>query len=57
MTAQTISDALPLSGVAPGTYDLRVQITHPSGYLAPMALAIGGRNADGSYSIGSVALP
>ena len=29
-------------------------VTDPTGYLAPMALAINGRQADGAYQIGKV---
>jgi hypothetical protein len=35
-------------------YSLSVTITDPAGYLAPMALAINGRRADGAYQIGKV---
>ncbi|MEO5852003.1 MAG: DUF4832 domain-containing protein [Nocardioides sp.] len=40
--------------VAPGTYALSLAVTDPSGYLAPMNLAIRGRSADGSYALGRV---
>jgi hypothetical protein len=49
------SDALLLpSSVAPGDYDLAIQFTDPDGITQPLALAIDGRQADGSYLLGTV---
>lgn len=40
--------------VKPGTYVLSLAVTDPVDYLAPMNLAIRGRGADGSYTLGRV---
>ena len=37
-----------------GRYSLWLRVTDPVGYLAPMNLAIAGRQADGAYRIGMV---
>jgi hypothetical protein len=49
-----LSRSVSLGSLAPGRYSLWVTVTDPSGYLAPMALAINGRQADGAYRIGKV---
>ncbi len=51
---QTYRTTLRLPKLAPGRYDLAVAVLDPSGYLAPMNLAIKGRAPDGSYRVGSV---
>ena len=51
---QTYRSALRLPKLAAGRYDLAVAVLDPSGYLAPMNLAIKGRARDGSYRVGSV---
>ncbi len=46
------SDNLTLTGVTAGTgYSLYIIIKDPTGYKAPLPLAITGRNVDGSYLI------
>ena len=44
------------SAVAGGTYDVVLQITDPDNISPPMTLSIQGRQADGSYRLGSVSL-
>ncbi|RLV47636.1 DUF4832 domain-containing protein [Nocardioides mangrovicus] len=41
-------------GVPRGTYQLRLAVVDPRGYLAPMALATAGRTSDGAYRVGRV---
>jgi hypothetical protein len=45
------------ASVAAGTYSLVVIIRDPKGFMKPLPLAITGRQADGSYVLGSVVLP
>ena len=52
--ADAIGRSLRLPKLPSGRYDLAVAVLDPSGYLAPMNLAIQGRAADGSYRVGSV---
>ena len=52
--AHADSFTLPTSGLSAGTYTLSVQITDPAGISAPLQLASTGRQADGSYTLGSV---
>ena len=51
---QTLPVDAAAAEAAPGRYELAVAVLDPSGYLAPMNLAIKGRAADGSYRVGSV---
>lgn len=44
-----ISDNFTLTGVAAGTYSLRLIIQDSTGYTIPLGLAITGRQTDGSY--------
>jgi hypothetical protein len=54
-TPRTVADAFTLpASIVTGTYYAAVRVVDPSGYLAPMSLANQGRNADGSYALGSV---
>lgn len=39
--------------LSPGTYDVRVAVTDPTGATEPMRLAIAGRDRDGAYTIGA----
>lgn len=49
--AVTVTDStVTLAGLASGYYDVAVRVTHP--YLAPMRLAIQGRDATGAYRVG-----
>jgi len=48
----TVEDLALLSpDLAPGTYRLVLKIVDPSGYRAPLPLALEGRNGDGSYTM------
>jgi hypothetical protein len=51
--ALTDDFALP-SDLSPGAYELTVTVVDPSGYYPPLALAIPGKRANGSYRLGSV---
>jgi hypothetical protein len=52
---QSVSDPWQIpASIPPGTYDLLVVVTDPSGYRRPLPLAIDGQLADGSYRVGSV---
>lgn len=42
------------STLPPGTMSLRVIVIDPSGYFAPMALALSGRASNGSYPVGTI---
>jgi hypothetical protein len=56
-SSTTVQDSLDVpGGVAPGTYGLFMTIKDPAGYRAPLPLAITGRNADGSYTLGSISV-
>ena len=51
------NDHFTLPGnIAGGSYDLNVIIKDPSGYRAPLPLAIQGRNADGSYTLKNITI-
>src|SRR5262249_24582608 len=53
----SVTDHLTLSGaLVSGHYQLVIQIVDPDGYYPPLALAIRGRNGDGSYVIGDIAV-
>jgi hypothetical protein len=52
--ASTAVDNLSFD-VADGTYELRIKVVDPSGYMRPMPLYIQGGSADG-YSLGNVTL-
>jgi hypothetical protein len=53
--ATGFADRFTLPGdLAPGRYDLVLVIRDPTGYRDPLALAIHGRQADGSYRLGEV---
>lgn len=53
--AVTFGDTLLIpSSIAAGDYDLYMFVRDPKGYRAPMALAIEGQAADGSYKIGNI---
>ena len=55
-TVATISNdhfTLP-ANIAKGNYDLNLIIKDPTGYRAPLPLAIEGRNADGSYTLKNI---
>lgn len=48
--------SLPPS-VAVGTYELRVRVIDPNGYLRPFQLALQGHDSDWYYPLGSVVIP
>lgn len=51
----SISDKFTIpASVKPGNYDLAVSVLDPYEYLKPLALAIKGRNTDGSYTLGTI---
>jgi hypothetical protein len=51
----TVTDTLPVPGtMSPGVYQLAVIVQDPTGYRAPLALAIRGRQGDGTYVLGNV---
>lgn len=50
----TLTSQATLPSDARGAYVVSVLVTDPSGYLAPMRLALSGRQADGSYVVGQV---
>ena len=55
--ATNVTDTFTLpKSLATGAYTLHVALRDPSGYRPPMALAIQGRAADGSYVVGNVTL-
>ena len=52
---RTVHDSFKIpSSVRPGVYSLFLIVKDPAGYRKPLPLAIRGRNADGSYSLGTV---
>jgi len=53
--ARGYSFKLPGS-LATGTYSVSVQITDPAGVSPPLQLASTGRQADGSYTLGTVVI-
>lgn len=53
--AQTFEDRL--NSVPAGSYTVKLTIKDPTGYRLPLQLDIKGRNADGSYNLGSFTLP
>jgi hypothetical protein len=56
-TPETVEDVLSLpASIAPGAYDLGMLIRDADGYYDPLALAIEGRRADGSYDLGMVSV-
>jgi hypothetical protein len=50
----TIADTFTLPQLATGSYELSIVILDPAAYRLPLALAVQGRQGDGSYVIGSV---
>jgi hypothetical protein len=56
-TATRFENRLALPGdLAAGTYTLTLSIPDPHAYRAPLALAIEGRQADGSYALGDITI-
>ncbi len=54
---KTVTDNFMLPGtIANGTYTLALQITDANNYYAPLTLANQGRQADGSYALGTVTI-
>jgi hypothetical protein len=54
-TPQVVNDAFTLpDSIAAGSYDVALLIRDANGYYDPLALAIQGRQADGSYGLGTV---
>jgi hypothetical protein len=54
-TATTALDNFTLpAGISPGNYNLNLIIKDPTGYRAPLPLAITGRNTDGSYTLRNI---
>lgn len=52
---QQVTDRIALpDDLAPGSYEVRVRVVSPGGYLPPLALAVDGRQSDGSYRVGAV---
>jgi hypothetical protein len=49
-----LKSTVSVGALRPGRYSLWVTVTDPTGYLAPMNLAVAGRTADGAYQIGKV---
>lgn len=56
-TDRTLTEALSLSSVPAGSYELRVKVVDAVGYLSPMALALPTQNSDGSYTLGDWNIP
>lgn len=53
----TTTDAFDLPTTLPvGTYALHVQVAAPAPYQVPLNLAIGGKQSDGSYYLGDLAI-
>ncbi len=53
----TVTDHFQLLDTIPiGNYSVTMQIVDPDNYYEPLMLAIQGRNADGSYTLGTVAV-
>lgn len=52
--SRTGKASLRFTGVRKGTYQLRMTVRDPKGYLAPMTLSQTGRRTDGSYVLGTV---
>jgi hypothetical protein len=50
----TLKRTLDVGTLRHGRYSLWLTVTDPAGYLAPMNLAIAGRQPDGAYRIGAV---
>ena len=48
------TDNITIGNIAMGTYNLVAQVTDNNGYLPKMQLAIGGKNSDGSYTLGAI---
>ena len=56
-TPRTVTDTFHLPATVPdGSYWIAIQIVDPDNYYAPLSLAIEGRQADGSYILGTVAI-
>jgi hypothetical protein len=54
-TPQVVNDAFTLPDSLPaGSYDVALLIRDADGYYDPLALAIEGRRADGSYGLGAL---
>ncbi|MGI9146220.1 MAG: DUF4832 domain-containing protein [Chloroflexota bacterium] len=53
-TPLSLTDTFNLPALASGTYTASVQVLDPDGINRPLNLAIAGRQADGSYSLGTV---
>ena len=51
---KTVTDTFTLGQVPPGRYRVVLVVLDPSGYFPPLRLAIGSREFDGSYEIGSI---
>jgi hypothetical protein len=52
---KTVTDMFTLPAtIAKGQYSVAVQIVHADNYYSPLALAIQGRQADGSYLLGNI---
>ena len=52
---KTVTDLFTLPETIPsGQYHVTVQIVHADAYYSPLALAIEGRQADGSYPLGNI---
>jgi hypothetical protein len=52
-TITPVVDTFTLPSFAPGTYQLSLKIVDPTGYRKPLAIAIAGQQADGSYNLGN----
>lgn len=50
------SASVDTSGLAPGTYDVFLEVVDPTGYSSPMRLANAGRTAEGAYRVGAVSV-
>jgi hypothetical protein len=56
-TPRTVTDTFHLPTTVPeGSYWIAIKIVDPDNYYAPLSLAIAGRQADGSYILGRVAI-
>jgi hypothetical protein len=54
---KTVTDRFTLPAtIASGQYSVAVQILHADAYYPPLALAIRGRQTDGSYSLGNISV-
>jgi len=48
--------ALPAT-IAPGPYELRIQVIDPQAFLNPMQLALQNQESNGYYPLGMVVIP